>query len=101
MLEKIPADDILKCFSHIFPEKGLTVFDLITAHTPISAQSSNSLVFRLQLLYFLSTSLLGIYCGYPFELHRQVDAIQMSIHNISFYKENQKKKQHKTLRKHH
>ena len=28
----------------------------------------------------------GICCGYPFELHRLVDAIQMSIHNICFYK---------------
>ena len=25
-----------------------TIFDLITAHTPISAQSSNLIVFRLQ-----------------------------------------------------
>ena len=29
----------------------------------------------------------GICCGYSFELHRQVDAIQMSTHNISLYKE--------------
>ena len=29
-----------------------TVFDLITAHTPISAQSSNSVDFRLQPVYF-------------------------------------------------
>ena len=29
-----------------------TVFDLITAHTPISAQSRNSVVFRLQPVYF-------------------------------------------------
>ena len=29
----------------------------------------------------------GRCCGYSFELHRQVDAIQMSIHNISLYKE--------------
>ena len=29
----------------------------------------------------------GICCGYSFELHRQVDAIQMSTHNICFYKE--------------
>ena len=35
----------------------VTVFDLINAHTPISAQSSNSVVFRLQPVYFLSTSL--------------------------------------------
>ena len=29
----------------------------------------------------------GICCGYSFELHRQVDAIQMSTHNISLCKE--------------
>ena len=34
-----------------------TVFNLITAHTPISAQSSKFVVFRLQGAYFLSTSL--------------------------------------------
>ena len=34
-----------------------TVFDLITTHTPISAQLSNSVVFRLQQVCFLTTSL--------------------------------------------
>ena len=69
-----------------------TVFDLITAHTPISAQSRNSVVFRLQPVYFFSLLLYkGICCGYSFELHRLVNAIQMSSHNICFYKENQKK----------
>ena len=29
----------------------------------------------------------SIRCGHPFELHRQVDAIQMSTHNICLYKE--------------
>ena len=29
----------------------------------------------------------SICCGYSFELHQQVDAIQMSIHNICLYKE--------------
>ena len=29
----------------------------------------------------------GIYCGYLFELHRQVDAIRMSTHKICLYKE--------------
>ena len=33
----------------------------------------------------------SIYCGYSFELHRLVDAIQISIHNICFYKEVDKK----------
>ena len=37
---------------------------------------------------FLSKS---IYCGYSFELHRQVDAIQMGTHNICPYKEEDKK----------
>ena len=32
-----------------------------------------------------------ICCGYPFELHRQVDAIQMGTHNICRYKEVDKK----------
>ena len=34
-----------------------TVFNLITAHIPISAQSRNSVVFRLQPVYFFFTSL--------------------------------------------
>ena len=33
----------------------------------------------------------GIYCGYSFELHRLVDAIQMSTHKICLYKEVDKK----------
>ena len=30
----------------------ITVFKLLTAHAPISTQSSNLVVFRLQLVYF-------------------------------------------------
>ena len=33
----------------------------------------------------------GICCGYSSELHEQVDAIQMSTHNICLYKEVKKK----------
>ena len=33
----------------------------------------------------------GICCGYSFELHRQVDAIQMTTHNICLYKDVKKK----------
>ena len=29
----------------------------------------------------------SICCGYSFELHRQIDAIQMGTHNICLYKE--------------
>ena len=39
-------------------------------------------------LFFLSDFLYKrICCGYAFELHRQVDAIQMGTHNIWLYKE--------------
>ena len=38
--------------------------------------------------YFLYKN---ICCGYSFELHRQVDAIQMGTHNICLYKEVGKK----------
>ena len=61
-----------------------------TAHTPISAQSSNSVVFRLQSVQFCLLLYKGIYCGYPSELHSLVDTIQMSTNNICFCKENQK-----------
>ena len=33
----------------------------------------------------------NISCGYSFELHRQVDAIQMGTHNTCLYKEVDKK----------
>ena len=36
-----------------------TVFNLITTHTLISAQSSNSIVFRLQPVYFLKANVVG------------------------------------------
>ena len=48
-----------------------------------SFQITTSVLFSL-LLYK------GICCGYSFELHRQVDAIQMSTHNICLCKESQK-----------
>ena len=53
-----------------------TVLDLITAHNPVSAQPGDSVVFKLQPVYFLSTSLCNnICCRYPFELRGLVDAI--------------------------
>ena len=45
-------------------------------------------MFCVFVFYFLSKS---ICCGYSFELHRQVDAIQMGTHNICLYKEEDKK----------
>ena len=39
------------------------------------------------LCFFFSDFLyISICCGYSFELHRQVDAIQMGTHNVCFYK---------------
>ena len=39
------------------------------------------------MLFFFSDFLYGsICCGYSFELHGQVDAIQMGTHNICLYK---------------
>ena len=69
-----------------------TIFNLITTYTHISTQSGNTVVFRLQPVYFCLFLHKGICCWYPFELHLLVDAIQMSSHNICFYKENQEKK---------
>ena len=44
-------------FDYIFLISHDTLFHLNTAHSPVSAQSSSSIVFRLQLVYFLSVSL--------------------------------------------
>ena len=82
-----------------------TVFDLITAHTPISAQSRNSVVFRLQPMYFflyfftkayvVGTHLNCIDKSMQFKwvptTYAFVDAFQMSTHNICLCKEIQKK----------
>ena len=38
------------------------------------------------LIFFIKTC-----CGYSFELHQQVDAIQMSTHNICLYEEEDQK----------
>ena len=83
-----------------------TIFDLIILHAPISAQSNNLAVFRIQPVYFFLLLYKNICCGYSFELPRltrcgysfelppQVKAIQTSTHNICFYKENQSHKHH-------
>ena len=62
----------------------ITVFDLITTHAPISAKSSNFVVFRLQPVYFYLL-LSKTCCGYLPELPRQVEAIQTNTHNVCFY----------------
>ena len=71
-----------------FTAKITTKIDLITAHAPIKAQSSNLVVF--QPVYFYVLLYKNICCRYSFKLLRQVEAIQMSTNNICFYEENQK-----------
>ena len=41
-------------------------------------------------IFFLIFFLKGICCGYSFELHQQVNAIQMGTHNICLYKVDKK-----------
>ena len=55
-------------------------------HVPTKRdQQRTFLILYMRLFfYFLYKS---ICCGYSFELHRQVDAIQMGTHNICIYKE--------------
>ena len=47
----------------------------------------------MMIMQFFSSDFLykGICCGYSFELHQQVDAIQISTHNICLYKDVDKK----------
>ena len=80
---------ILLSDSTVLALNSVTIFNLITAHAPVSAQSSNLVVFRLQPVYFCLLQFKTC-CGYSFELPQQVEAIQMSTHNIRFYKEIQK-----------
>ena len=62
-------DIIICCFCENTGAK-VTIFYLITAHTLISTQSRNSVVFRLQPVYVFFIK--AICCGYSFELHRLV-----------------------------
>ena len=61
--EEDPARFVLSSgenFNYIYRKEIINfiiAFDPITSHAPISAQSSNAVVFRLQPVYFLSTSL--------------------------------------------
>ena len=90
-------ESISICFRWKCILSGATVFDLITVHAPVSKQSSNLVVFRLQpvYMYFYLLLIKNICCGYSFELPQQIKTIQTSTHNICFYKENQKIISHK------
>ena len=52
--DPLPQTQFCRVYNYriLFFSQKHTVFDLITTHTPISAQSKNSVVFRLQPVYF-------------------------------------------------
>ena len=53
-----------------------------------SSKNLSNDAYAMCLCIFLSDSLYkSRCCGYPFELHRQVDAIQKGTYNICLYKE--------------
>ena len=54
-------------------------------------KNQNRIYLMIIMRFFSDFLYKGICCGYSFELHRQVDAIQMSTHNICLYKEVKKK----------
>ena len=62
---------------------------------PLKARSAKDCLMVLMQCFCVVFSSDFIYksicCGYLFELHRQVDAIQMGTHNICLYKEVDKK----------
>ena len=49
------------------------------------------MLMRCSLLFFSDFHHKSICCGYSFESHQEVDVIQMGTHNISLYKEVNKK----------
>ena len=57
----------------------------------LKTRSTNCLFNGVCDVFFSDFLYKSICCGYPFELHRQVDAIQMGTHNTCLYKEIDKK----------
>ena len=56
-------------------------------YVPIPIKESEKDLFDDDYAFFFSDFLYkGICCGYSFELHRQVAAVQMRTHNICLYK---------------
>ena len=87
------------CLSYICMFHVYTVFNLITAHTPTSAQSSSSVVFRLQPVYFSSTSLYRHMLWVPIWIASICWCNSNEYPQISFYRENHKKNKRKKKNK--
>ena len=62
-----------------------------TKNTHKKDQQRTYLMMLMRCVCVFSSPYKGICCGYPFELHQLVVAIQMGIHNICLCKETDKK----------
>ena len=69
--------------------EGCIIFNLITTYS-YKRMVKQFRILQITAHVFSSTLYKSICCGYSFELPQLVEAIQMSTHNIWFYKENQK-----------
>ena len=71
-------------FSKLLRKRGKTCIYLL--RVLFKKRSAKSLFDDDYVIFFSSDfQYKSICCGYPFELHRQVDAIQMGTHNICLY----------------
>ena len=64
---------------------------LLTKDTLEKQISAKALFDDVYVIFFLIFFIKNICCRYTFELHQQVDAVQISTHNICLYKEVDKK----------
>ena len=69
------------------------VIKYVSTYTKGTLKSQRKTYLMMPMWFFFSDFLYKriIYCGFSFELHQQVDAIQIGTHNICFYKEVDKK----------
>ena len=78
-------------FSKLLGKLAVKYVSTYTKSTLKKDQPRTYLMMLMQCVSVFLSLYNGICCGYPFELHRLVDAIQMGIHNICRYKETDKK----------
>ena len=81
---------VLRCFKIIGKTCGKICIYLLSVQFKKKDQHRTHLMMFMQFCfsYFLYKS---ICCGFAYELHRQVSAIQMATYNICLYKEVDKK----------
>ena len=88
VLSKLVLAHLHNFLTHHFLSSSLVYYCIPPNYSTylVSAQSSNSVVFRFFVYFCIETYVVGTHLNCI-----DVDAIQMSTHNICFYKENQKK----------